>query len=97
MDKVKYLVPKDLTVSQLATIVRNRLSLCQTDSLFLFSSCGDMLQLSMPVQELHALQTDQDGFLYITYASQEAFGQSLTPARVTGCSQLSVGAAAVDK
>ena len=74
IDKVKYLVPQELTVSQLATIVRNRLSLCQTQSLFLFTSCGQMLQLSMSVEEAHRLHTDPDGFLYVTYSSQEAFG-----------------------
>ena len=67
-------MPRDLTVSQLATIVRNRLSLCQTDSLFLFSSAGDLLQLSLPVEELHYARSEPDGFLYVTYASQEAFG-----------------------
>ena len=74
IDKVKYLVPQELTVSQLATIVRNRLSLSQTQSLFLFTSSGQMLQLSMSVQAVHGLHTDPDGFLYVTYSSQEAFG-----------------------
>ena len=74
IDKVKYLVPQELSVSQLATIVRNRLSLCQTQSLFLFTSSGQMLQLSMIVEVAHSLHTDQDGFLYVTYSSQEAFG-----------------------
>ena len=74
IDKVKYLVPQELTVSQLATIVRNRLSLSQTQSLFLFTGSGQLLQLSMSVQQAHALNTDPDGFLYVTYSSQEAFG-----------------------
>ena len=74
IDKVKYLVPQELTVSQLATIVRNRLSLSQTQSLFLFTGSGQILQLSMSVQQAHALNTDPDGFLYVTYSSQEAFG-----------------------
>ena len=74
IDKVKYLVPKELSVAQLATIVRNRLSLNQSDSFFLFTSGGTLVTLSMSVENLHMINMDQDGFLYIEYASQETFG-----------------------
>ena len=53
MDKVKYLLPRELTISQLATIVRNKLGLCQSESLFLLSSSGDILQMTMSVQTLY--------------------------------------------
>lgn len=76
IDKVKYLVPRELTVAQLSTIVRNRLSLCQTDSFFLFTSSGTMLSMSRTVAELYEVSQDQDGFLYVEYASQETFGGS---------------------
>ena len=74
IDKVKYLVPSELTVAQLASIVRNRLRLCQTDSFFLFSESGTTLSMSRTVSELYTTMQDQDGFLYVQYASQETFG-----------------------
>ena len=74
IDKVKYLVPKELSVAQLATIVRNRLSLNQSDSFFLFTSSGTLVTLSMSVEDLYEVNMDQDGFLYIEYAAQETFG-----------------------
>ena len=77
IDKVKYLVPRELTLAQLSTIVRNRLSLNQAESFFLFSSGGVMVTMSGTVQELYAANMDSDGFLYIEYASQETFGASM--------------------
>ena len=61
----------------LSTIVRNRLSLNQAESFFLFSSGGVMVTMSSTVQELYAANMDNDGFLYIEYASQETFGASM--------------------
>eukprot|EP00092_Neocalanus_flemingeri_P102896 GFUD01131625.1.p1 GENE.GFUD01131625.1~~GFUD01131625.1.p1 ORF type:complete len:144 (-),score=48.16 GFUD01131625.1:89-520(-) len=74
IDKVKFLVPKELTMAQLATIVRNRLSLGSTETFFLFTSSGSMPALSISVSDLHRQSKDQDGFLYLTYTSQEVFG-----------------------
>ena len=68
---------KWLTLAQLSTIVRNRLSLNQAESFFLFSSGGVMVTMSSTVQELYAANMDNDGFLYIEYASQETFGASM--------------------
>ena len=74
IDKVKFLVPRELTMAQLATIVRNRLSLSSTETFFLFTSTGSMPALSISVSDLHKQSKDQDGFLYVTYTSQEVFG-----------------------
>ena len=74
IDKVKFLVPRELTMAQLSTIVRNRLSLSSTETFFLFTSTGSMPALSISVSDLHQHSKDVDGFLYVTYASQEVFG-----------------------
>ena len=75
IDKVKYLVPQELTMGQLSTIVRNRLSLSPASSLFLFAPGGAMVTMTATVAELHRESLDKDGFLYIKYASQETFGR----------------------
>jgi len=76
MDKVKFLVPEELTLSQFANILRTRLQLTQTQAFFLFVSDGDIPTLSSTLTQLHRVFKDDDGFLYITYASQESFGYS---------------------
>ena len=72
---MKYLVPQELTMGQLSTIVRNRLSLSPASSLFLFAPGGAMVTMTATVAELHRESLDKDGFLYIKYASQETFGR----------------------
>jgi len=74
IDKVKFLVPQDLTLSQLSTILRNRLEISSTESFFLFVSGKSLPSLSTSVAELYRDHSDEDGFLYVSYASQEAFG-----------------------
>eukprot|EP00088_Acartia_fossae_P020737 TRINITY_DN22275_c0_g1_i1.p1 TRINITY_DN22275_c0_g1~~TRINITY_DN22275_c0_g1_i1.p1 ORF type:complete len:154 (-),score=28.15 TRINITY_DN22275_c0_g1_i1:128-553(-) len=74
IDKVKFLVPMELTLSQLANILRIRLQLTSTQAFFLFVSNGHMPALSSPIAQLHKKYEDEDGFLYVTYASQESFG-----------------------
>ena len=74
IEKVKFVVPRELTMAQLSTIVRNRMSLNSRDTFFLFTSTGSMPALSMCVPVLYEQSKDEDGFLYLTYASQEVFG-----------------------
>lgn len=74
IDKVKFLVPQDLTMSQLSTILRNRLQISSTESFFLFVSGKTLPSLSSSVAELYRDHSDEDGFIYVSYASQEVFG-----------------------
>ncbi|XP_023328217.1 microtubule-associated proteins 1A/1B light chain 3A [Eurytemora carolleeae] len=74
IDKVKFLVPEELTLSQLANILRMRLKLTPTQAFFLFIDNGHIPVLSAVLVQLHRKYKDEDGFLYITYASQESFG-----------------------
>ena len=75
IEKVKYLVPHDLIMSQLSTIVRNRLSISPASSFFLFTPGGAMVTLTATVTEFYAKYKDEDGYVYIKYASQETFGR----------------------
>jgi len=74
IDKFKFLVPKDLTFSQLSNIIRVRLRIRQNQAFFLFVSNGDIPSLSSTVTEVYSRYKDKDGFLYVTYSSQESFG-----------------------
>ena len=74
IDKIKYLVPKDLTISQFLYVIRNKLKLPKEKAIFLFinnriiASCSDIMK------NIYYKYKDRDGFLYITYLDENVFG-----------------------
>lgn len=74
LDKSKFLVPQDITMSQFQTIIRNRMSMSQNQALYLLVNERSMLSLSLTLGEVYTEHAGPNGFLYITYASQEVFG-----------------------
>ena len=61
-------------MSQFSTILRNRLQISSIETFFLFINKRTLPTLSQSVAELYRDYRDEDGFLYLTYASQEVFG-----------------------
>ncbi|KAH9490326.1 Microtubule-associated proteins 1A/1B light chain 3C [Bulinus truncatus] len=74
LDKTKFLVPQELTMSQFLTIIRNRMSLNSNQSFYLIINNKSISSMSATIAELYRDEKDEDGFLYMTYASQEMFG-----------------------
>lgn len=74
MDKKKFLVPQEVTLSQFLGIIRNRMRLGPSKALFLLINNRTMISISRTVGEIYEEYKDIDGFLYVTYASQEVFG-----------------------
>ncbi|CAG9770110.1 unnamed protein product [Ceutorhynchus assimilis] len=74
LDKSKFLVPQDITMSQFQTIIRNRMRMGQNQALYLLVNERSMLSLSLTLGEVYTEHAGPNGFLYITYASQEVFG-----------------------
>lgn len=72
LDKEKFLVPWDLTAGQLLHVVRLRLPLGRNQAIFLLH---DNAPLS-PQTVLSTLLNSPEGFLYVNYAMEEAFGHS---------------------
>lgn len=74
LDREKFLLPRTLTGAQLHYIVRRRLRMEGEQALFLL--CGDRLvPATATVRELEVAHRDpDDGFLYVTYALENAFG-----------------------
>lgn len=73
IDKKKYLVPVDLTVGQLMFVIRRRMKLEKETAIFLF--CKNILPpTSQLINDLYNSNKDEDGFLYIIYASENTFG-----------------------
>ena len=85
IDKTKYLVPNDLTVSQFSYIIRKRLELDKSSALFLLVSGKHSItggkklifkiNLDSALSEIYEKYADKDdGFLYISYTSEITWG-----------------------
>ncbi|XP_005998096.1 microtubule-associated proteins 1A/1B light chain 3A [Latimeria chalumnae] len=74
LDKVKFLVPQDITMVRFLAVLRNRLSLSATQALYLLVNRRTLTSMTLTMTEVYQENMDEDGFLYMTYASQEMFG-----------------------
>ena len=79
LDETKFLAGpavfgQDLTMSQFVTVIRNRMSLQPSQSFYLIVNNKSLASMSTTLQEIYKEEKDEDGYLYMTYASQEMFG-----------------------
>lgn len=74
IDKKKYLVPNDLTIGQFMYIIRKRMQLTSTKALFLFVNNGTLVPVSELIKNVYDVHRDTDGFLYLKYSGENAFG-----------------------
>ena len=73
IDKKKYLVPKELTIGQFQYVIRKRIKLDSQKALFIFIN-NKLPITSELLTSIYEKEKDEDGFLYITYASENTFG-----------------------
>ena len=73
IDKTKFLAPSDLTMGQFSYVIRKRIELNEAESLFLFVN-NTMITGSSSISAIYNDHKDEDGFLYITYCSENVFG-----------------------
>ena len=73
IDKRKFLVPIDLTMSQFVYIIRKRLKVSPHEAIFIFVN-NSIPPSSSSILELYNKQKDLDGFLYFRYSSENTFG-----------------------
>jgi GABA(A) receptor-associated protein len=73
IDKNKYLVPMDLTVGQFLYVIRKRIKIQSSLSLFIFID-GYIPASSALMHSLYETSRNEDGYLYVTYAFENTFG-----------------------
>ena len=78
IDKKKFLLPTQLTISQLIFIIRKRLVLSSDKALFLFVN-NSIPTATSYISEVYQQHADRDGFLYMTYCGESTFGALTSP------------------
>ena len=73
INKKKYLVPKDMVMNQFIYIIRKRIKLESYQTLFVMVGDG-LTSSNITLGEIYENRKDKDGFLYITYTSENTFG-----------------------
>ena len=73
IDKKKYLVPKDMTMGQFVFVIRKRIKLDTSQALFIMVN-NSLESSNKLLGEIYDDKADKDGFLYITYTSENTFG-----------------------
>ena len=75
IDKKKFLVPQDITVGQMAYVIRKRIKLQPEQALFIVCN-GKMPPTSELLSGLYEREADSDFFLYLSYVGEVAYGLS---------------------
>ena len=69
----KFLVPQDLTVAQFCYVIKKRINISSDDAIYLYIN-DTIPNSSYTLSNIYSQSKDEDGFLYITYAGENAFG-----------------------
>jgi len=73
IDKIKYLVPREMTMSQFSFVIRKRIKLEPSQAIFITIN-NTLVTNSKLLSEIYEENKDEDGFLYVTYTGENTFG-----------------------
>ena len=73
IDKKKYLVPKDLLMSQFVYVIRKRIKLNESHALFVMVD-RQLVRGNTPIGDIYDTHCNEDGFIYMIYTSENTFG-----------------------
>jgi GABA(A) receptor-associated protein len=74
IDKERYLIPKNLNLSEIIYIIRKRIKLDSKQAIFLFVGKGVLVPLSQTINVIYEDYKSEDGFLYMVYTTENTFG-----------------------
>lgn len=69
----RFIVPSDFTVANFITVVRNRIKVGPEKTIFIFVH-NTLLPVNTLLSSVYQQHQDADGFLYLIYSSENAFG-----------------------
>lgn len=95
MDKKKYLVPRDLEFTQFKFVIRKRLKIAPEKAIFVFVD-GCIPPTTLTMQQLYSQHKNEDGYLYMVYASESTFGHAFGREMSTGAEFPSVSSEELD-
>lgn len=73
IDKHKYILPKDFTIGQFMFLIRKKIKIDESKSIFIF--IDNVIPMSADrFDDVYSKYKDKDGFLYVTYVSENTFG-----------------------
>ena len=73
INKNKFLVPKDMSMSQFVYIIRKRIELSPEQALFVLVN-GNLIPSKYIISNIYENGKDKDGFLYMYYSGENTFG-----------------------
>jgi len=73
IEKSKFLVPKDMPMSQFVFTIRKRINLKPDQSLFVLVN-GRLVSSNVLMSKIQEDHIDEDGFIYMIYTSENTFG-----------------------
>ena len=75
VDKNKYLLPKEYTVSDFLGVIRKRTNLTKEQALFVYVD-GIIPASNAMFGTIYEQHKDKDGFLYVVYTGESSFGSA---------------------
>lgn len=73
IDRNKYLIEKDMMISNVIYIIRQRIKLSSKKAMFVFIN-NTIPPTSMTIGQLYSNEKSDNGMLYITYKCENTFG-----------------------
>ena len=74
IQKNKWLVEGDLTIGQFLLTIRRQIKIDASESIFIFINNSYLPGNSETISEVYDKYKDTDGFLYMTYSKEVAYG-----------------------
>ena len=74
IEKKKFLINEEMKFLQFTKIIRNKIKIDEKEALFFLVNGKTSLTGNDSMREIYNKYKDEDGFLYIAYATQEIWG-----------------------
>ncbi|KAL0489780.1 microtubule-associated protein 1 light chain [Acrasis kona] len=74
LKRSKFIIKECFTMGHLMSMVREQMELRSDQQMFLFCGRSEIPPTAVPLSHIYSRYKDEDGFLYIQYAGESAFG-----------------------